>query len=178
MTETWRWRIALAACLFLAAASARADGLTVPMASATKTGSGTSVGDIAIEQTPGGAVFTLHLKGLPPGPHGFHVHENGECGVTMMNGIVIPAGAAGRHLDPDQTNHHAGPEGDGHIGDLPLLTVADDGTATQTVTATRIKDIGLLRDKAVVIHLHGDNYADKPETLGGGGARIACGVIR
>jgi superoxide dismutase, Cu-Zn family len=28
-----------------------------------------------------------------------------------------------------------------------------------------------------MIHAGGDNYADQPQPLGGGGARIACGVI-
>ena len=29
-----------------------------------------------------------------------------------------------------------------------------------------------------MIHDGGDNYADDPKPLGGGGGRIACGVIR
>jgi Cu-Zn family superoxide dismutase len=29
-----------------------------------------------------------------------------------------------------------------------------------------------------MIHAGGDNYADKPAPLGGGGERIACGVIQ
>ena len=31
--------------------------------------------------------------------------------------------------------------------------------------------------RALMIHEGGDNYADEPKPLGGGGARIACGVI-
>jgi Cu-Zn family superoxide dismutase len=29
-----------------------------------------------------------------------------------------------------------------------------------------------------MIHAGGDNYADKPKKLGGGGERIACAVIK
>jgi Cu-Zn family superoxide dismutase len=29
-----------------------------------------------------------------------------------------------------------------------------------------------------MIHEGGDNYSDKPKPLGGGGARIACGVVK
>jgi superoxide dismutase, Cu-Zn family len=29
-----------------------------------------------------------------------------------------------------------------------------------------------------MIHSGGDNYSDAPAPLGGGGARIACGVIK
>ena len=39
------------------------------------------------------------------------------------------------------------------------------------------KDVSALRGKSVVIHAGGDNYSDQPQPLGGGGARIACGVI-
>jgi Cu-Zn family superoxide dismutase len=178
MIVHWGWSLPLAAALLLSAASARADGLSAAMNLSTQTGSGDSAGNIAISATAGGAVFKLNLKGLRPGPHGFHVHENGQCSPTTMNGIAIPAGAAGGHWDSDRTNKHAGPEGEGHIGDLPLLIVADDGTATQTLTAPRIKDLGPLKGHAVVIHLNGDNYSDQPAALGGGGARVACGVIQ
>jgi Cu-Zn family superoxide dismutase len=34
-----------------------------------------------------------------------------------------------------------------------------------------------IRGKALMIHAGGDNYSDRPAPLGGGGARIACGVI-
>jgi Cu-Zn family superoxide dismutase len=33
-----------------------------------------------------------------------------------------------------------------------------------------------VKDRALMIHAGADNYSDTPETLGGGGARIACGV--
>lgn len=177
MTKHWHWGLPLAAALLLASTGVRADDIVVPMALATQAGAGASVGDIVIGQSAEGAVLKLHLKGLPPGPHGFHVHENRECGPTTMNGIAIPAGAAGRHWDPDQTMTHTGPIGEGHLGDLPLLEVADDGSATKSLTAARIKDIAKLHGKAIVIHVHGDNYSDKPEALGGGGPRLACGVI-
>jgi len=29
-----------------------------------------------------------------------------------------------------------------------------------------------------MVHVGGDNYSDNPEALGGGGARMACGVIK
>jgi Cu-Zn family superoxide dismutase len=29
-----------------------------------------------------------------------------------------------------------------------------------------------------MVHAGGDNYADQPEPLGGGGPRVACGVVK
>ena len=49
------------------------------------------------------------------------------------------------------------------------------GRATLTL-APRFK-LSELKGHALVIHAGGDNYSDTPEKLGGGGARIACGVI-
>jgi Cu-Zn family superoxide dismutase len=34
-----------------------------------------------------------------------------------------------------------------------------------------------LKGRAIVIHSGGDNYSDTPRPLGGGGARVACGVV-
>lgn len=177
MIRHLRWAATGIVCLVGYVAPAAAQSLHAAMAQATAEGPGASVGTIAITQTASGASFALGLRGLPPGPHGFHVHENGQCGPTMLNGTRIPAGAAGSHLDPEHTAQHAGPEGAGHLGDLPLVMVAADGTATGTLTAPHIKDIAALKGRALVIHVGGDNYADQPLPLGGGGARLACGVI-
>jgi Cu-Zn family superoxide dismutase len=56
------------------------------------------------------------------------------------------------------------------------VTVAADGTAKATLTAPRIKNVAELRGHALMIHAGGDNYSDQPAPLGGGGARLACGV--
>ena len=53
--------------------------------------------------------------------------------------------------------------------------VNDDGTTPTSVVAPRLSTADL-RGKALVVHAGGDTYSDTPP-LGGGGARIACGVI-
>jgi Cu-Zn family superoxide dismutase len=156
--------------------SSRAADLTVAMHKVTQDGPGEAIGTIVIANTPAGATFKLNLHGLPPGPHGFHVHENGNCSPTLLNGTRIPGGAAGSHFDPDHTYKHAGPEGEGHFGDLPLIVAEADGTATQTLTAPRIKDTDALKTRGLIIHAGSDTYSDVP-SLGGGGARFACGAI-
>jgi Cu-Zn family superoxide dismutase len=37
-----------------------------------------------------------------------------------------------------------------------------------------VKDV---RGRSLIIHAGEDNYSDQPASLGGGGIRIACGVI-
>jgi len=176
------WTIQLAgvalAALLVASASARAaDDITVTMYKATPSGQGDAVGTVTIAPAADGAHFVLALRDLPPGPHGFHVHQNDNCGPTVTNGVRIPAGAAGGHWDPASTGKHEGPNGAGHLGDLPLLEVKADGTATQELTAPHIKNVNDLRGRALVIHVGGDNYSDQPTALGGGGLRLACGSI-
>ena len=57
-----------------------------------------------------------------------------------------------------------------------MLVVSANGEATLPVLAPqlRVKDV---RGRSLMIHAGGDNYSDQPEPLGGGGTRIACGVI-
>jgi len=163
---------------FFAAGQARAADITVKMFKATPNGTGDALGTVTISDTDKGASFKLALHGLPPGTHGFHVHENGTCGPTIYTGILIPAGAAGGHYDPDHTGKHLGPNGEGHLGDLPVLEIDGKGAADQTLLAPRIKNIGDLKGLSLVINIGGDNYSDTPRLDGGGGGRIACGLIQ
>ena len=152
--------------------------LDVPVRAATAEGAGDNLGMIHIEETRFGLVFTPHLTGLPPGIHGFHVHEKGSCDpLAMKDGKVMPAGAAGGHFDPEKTGKHLGPYGEGHLGDLPALYVAADGSASYPVLAPRLTRIEQIKGHALMVHAGGDNHSDDPAPLGGGGARFACGVI-
>ncbi|MBN3154705.1 superoxide dismutase family protein, partial [Pectobacterium brasiliense] len=65
-----------------------------------------------------------------------------------------------------------------HLGDLPGLVVNADGTSTYPILAPRIKSLSEVKNHALMVHVGGDNYADTPAKLGGGGARMACGVIK
>jgi superoxide dismutase, Cu-Zn family len=105
------------------------------------------------------------------------VHEHGSCAPHAgQGGAMEAAGAAGAHWDPQSTGRHLGPEGAGHLGDLPRIDVASDGAVSTSVTAPRINAAAQLRGRALMLHADGDNYSDTPPN-GGGGARIACGVI-
>ena len=144
--------------------------VTIPIYLVSTNGQGQRIGSITAEDSFCGVLLTPNLKGLPPGLHGFHVHVNPDCGNNGM--------AAGGHLDPGNTNEHNGPYNNhSHLGDLPVLIVNQDGTATLPTLAPRFK-LAQILNHALMIHAGGDNYSDKPEKLGGGGARIACGIIK
>lgn len=86
-------------------------------------------------------------------------------------------GGPGGHYDPQKTGKHEGPKGKGHLGDLPALVVGEDGKPkARKRVAPRLKASDL-EGRSLMIHEGGDNYSDKPKPLGGGGNRIACGVI-
>lgn len=134
------------------------------------------IGEVTVSETAYGLVFTPQLRGLPPGLHGFHLHENPSCEPKEKDGKPVAALAAGGHYDPDATGRHGSPWDDGHRGDLPPLYVDAEGSAVQPVLAPRLK-MADLKGRALMMHAGGDNHADHPAPLGGGGARIACGVI-
>jgi Cu-Zn family superoxide dismutase len=139
-------------------------------------GSVQSIGNIVISESAYGLVFTPHIEGLPAGAHGFHMHENANCAAKEQNGRMVPALAAGGHYDPHGSKRHGSPWGDGHLGDLPALIFGADGKTNQPVLAPRLK-IADLKEHTLMIHMGGDNHADHPAVLGGGGVRVACGII-
>lgn len=157
---------------------ASSETLKVTVFSVDEKGFDQNLGEVTIEETNwGGTLITPNLKNLPAGVHGFHLHDKGDCSAAEKDGKMVPALAAGGHYDPDKTNKHEGPYGQGHMGDMPVLNVDSDGTATLPVYAPRLKPVDF-RGRAVIVHAGGDNYQDTPAVLGGGGGRIACGIAK
>jgi len=165
------------AALLVLSGSASAEQIVVQMNLISDQGIGASIGAVTLTDTPQGLTLAPALGGLTPGNHGFHIHEKPECTAGLMDGKPAPGLAAGGHYDPASAGKHEGPVGKGHLGDLPVLKVGADGKATETVVAPRLKT-GEVKGRSLMIHAGGDNYADVPEKLGGGGGRIACGVIK
>lgn len=153
--------IGLLAAFFVSTSYATA--ITSPL----YTTNGTSIGQVSFEDSKFGLLIKPKLSGLPAGIHGFHIHQHPDCSNNGMN--------AGGHFDPGTTNTHQGPYGEGHLGDLPVLVTNEHGEANTPTLAPRltIRDI---QGHAIMIHAGGDNYSDSPP-LGGGGARIGCGII-
>jgi superoxide dismutase, Cu-Zn family len=139
---------------------------------------GQKVARVTLIQRRGKVIVGVRARGLTPGFHGFHVHAVGKCEAPDFTS------AAGHLKQGDQVH------GD-HAGDMPVLLVNGDGTASAAFETDRFK-LADLRDadgSAVMIHTGRDNYANIPtryapapdtETLntGDAGSRTACGVIR
>ena len=164
------------AVVLAAAAPVALAAVSVKMNQIDAKGVGKLIGTIRAEDSKKGLVLKIDLKDLPPGDHGFHVHEYGKCDPQEKDGAMAAGLAAGGHYDPHQAGRHEGPSGQGHLGDLPPLKVDASGKVKSKVTAPRLK-VADLKGRALMIHEGGDNYSDNPKPLGGGGARIACGVV-
>ena len=163
--------------LSVASVSANAEELIVHMHRIDSAGVGKTIGTIRVSSSQYGILFTPELSEITPGLHGFHVHQNPSCEPGEQEGSPVPGLTAGGHYDPAGSGKHEGPYGNGHLGDLPALYVNENGQATQPVLAPRLK-IADVKARSLMIHAGGDNYSDHPEKLGGGGARIACGMVK
>lgn len=154
-----------------------AQSVTSPIHLINSNGIGKQIGNVTFTQNEDGLDINVDVTGLPPGEHGMHIHENPSCAAAEKDGKMVAGQAAGSHYDPMKTGRHAGPgAAQGHKGDLPRLMVNTDGTARTTLRAPGLT-LADVQGHSVIIHAGGDNYSDTPP-LGGGGERIACGVIR
>ena len=152
-----------------------ADQIHTTMHAISISGVGSKVGTVKAKDTASGLEIHVQLEGLPAGDHGFHMHKNPSCDAALRDGVLVAGLAAGPHYDPANTGKHEGPTGNGHQGDLPVLTADSDGKVNLKVIAPRLSE-ATLRGRSFMVHAGGDNYSDTPP-LGGGGARIQCGVI-
>jgi len=159
-----------------------AEEIVVEMHLISPKGVGKSIGSIALKDTANGflALDFAMTGDIPPGGHGFHVHQNSSCDPAQNDSGMVAGLAAGGHYDPKGTGKHMGPSGDGHLGDLPILYVDVDEQGTtassHTLVAPRLK-LADVHGRSLMIHTGSDNFRDEPKPLGGGGPRIACGLI-
>ena len=157
--------------ILLAACASMSSG---PSASATlsATSGSNASGTVKLMQLGDGSVrVTIDLAGVPPGVHGFHIHDKGDCG---DNG-----NAAGGHFNPATTAHGAPTVDPHHAGDFGNVTADPDGrvhveliTRSVTVEAGPNSAVG----HAVILHANPDDLVTQP--TGNAGARIACGIVQ
>ena len=152
-----------------------ADQIHTKIHAISISGVGNEVGSVKAKDTASGLEIHVQLEGLSPGNHGFHMHTKPSCEAALRDGVLVAGWAAGPHFDPANTATHLGPTGSGHLGDLPVLTADAGGKVNLKVTAPRLTEADL-KGRSFMVHAGPDNYTNTP-TLGGGGARVQCGVI-
>ncbi len=127
------------------------------------------------DDIPGGTRVCVQVSGLPSyqsgdgdkqpiGPHGFHIHEFGDCKVGDPE---EPFQAAGGHWNPDHQHHG------NHAGDFPVL-FSNNGYAWMCFFTNRFRVWDII-GKTVIIHQNPDDYRTQP--AGNAGKRLACGLI-
>lgn len=133
-------------------------------------------GYVIFTDLPNGTDVTVEVMGLPKyepahndeqpiGPHGFHIHEHGDCSIENEND---PYKQAGGHWNPyDQPHGH-------HPGDFPVL-FSNDGYARMSFFTNRFKSKDVI-GKSIIIHENPDDFESQPS--GNAGKRIGCGIIR
>ena len=156
--------------------AAFADEQYVVVHALSDDGIGAVIGTIKLSDSPKGLMVDPDLGELSPGKHGFHVHEKPDCAPADKDGKRTAGHAAGGHFDPRKSGKHLGPMGEGHMGDLPALDVSENGEAVHMMIAPRLK-LADIKGRALMSHAGADNYSDDPKPLGGGGPRVACGVV-
>ncbi|VDM63551.1 unnamed protein product [Angiostrongylus costaricensis] len=117
------------------------------------------------------------VTGLPPGPHGFHVHEFGSLG----NGCL----AAGVHFNPFRSDHGGpnDPPSRRHVGDLGNLMTPASGQTPIDIRDSLLTFSGNrgVIGRSFVIHAREDDLGRGGDvgsrTVGNSGARLACGII-
>lgn len=135
---------------------------------------GIGIGAVILTAEGEGVTLGGALIGLPPGEHGFHIHQTGSCEPPAF-------ASAGDHLGAGESAHGFDAAGGPHAGDLRNLMVAEDSTATVDQMSEGVTlhggGVELLDDdgSAIVIHADPDDYATQPS--GASGDRIACGVV-
>ena len=165
----------VAMALLLGATAAGAQQMT---ATATLMNpEGEEIGTAELTETPNhGVLIRIRVAGLEPGTHGFHIHETGECAAPEFS-------SAGGHYAPRGNAHGLLHPHGKHAGDLLNLEVPETGSVDTERLATGVTLLegahGSLFDddgSALVIHANADDYESQPS--GGGGPKVACGVIR
>jgi Cu-Zn family superoxide dismutase len=157
------------------AAAAEDAGIpaVVAVAELGSLGESGAAGRVIFTARPGGleTAVVADVQGLSAGEHGFHVHENGDCGDAGQ--------AAGGHFNPAGQPHGSLTDAESHAGDLGNLVAGSDGSASKSFVTNKLSvGTGGANDvigRAVIVHEKADDLASQP--TGAAGGRIACGVI-
>lgn len=174
---------ASAAFVFTAGlAFAQQPGHAKPVATAVAEIKGEGItGTATLSEVKHGTGSAVHVEisasGLKPGLHGVHLHAIGKCepAFTAAGGHFDP-GPAG-NTDPDANHPY-------HMGDLPNLSVGEDGKGSLMAVTSRVTltdgPLSVFDADGTAIILHGNpdqGITGEPKSGVSGGPRVACGVL-
>jgi superoxide dismutase, Cu-Zn family len=160
----------LAGCSRGGSADGRGDAVEKAIAVLHPTTGNTVFGTVAFTKAKDGVRVAVRIEGLPAGPHGFHIHEYGDC--SSPDGT-----SAGGHFNPDNAPHAGPTDKRRHVGDLGNIVADNSGVATLDVIDPMLAFEGKnsIIGRSVIVHADPDDFTTQP--TGGAGARLACGVI-
>jgi Cu-Zn family superoxide dismutase len=145
---------------------------TNPSATLKPTQGNQAAGTVTFAPDAGRTRVVARVSGLPPGLHGFHVHEKGDCSAP-------DAMSAGGHFNPHGKAHGDAQGAARHAGDLGNLSADKDGNAALEITVEGLSLSPGAPDsvigRSVVVHANPDDLKSQP--AGNSGPRVACGVV-
>ena len=124
------------------------------------------------ELSTGGVKVHVHIEKAPPGTHGLHIHEKGDCSDPK-------AASAGGHFNPGGMPHSGPMDMKRHAGDLGNIEIKADGTGDLDLTSDMLTvkpGPNSVVGRAVVFHEKVDDLKTQP--TGNAGGRFGCGVIQ
>jgi Cu-Zn family superoxide dismutase len=143
------------------------------MAVAVFKGEGDVVGETTFRDERGGCRIVATFTALPPGLHGFHIHEAGD-----LRGEGCKAACAHYHKG-GATSHggEPGTSGQRHTGDLGNIR-GPTFRRSYFLSGVRCSD---LWGRSLIVHADEDDLGrgghEDSATTGNSGARIACVLI-
>jgi superoxide dismutase, Cu-Zn family len=174
-----RWKVFIVATAFAIGAiglfaGCDSQGLKYPKADAVAVlipiGDQMVSGVVTFVEVPDGVRIMADITGLPPGPHGIHIHEYGDC--RSDTGSL-----AGGHFNPDRQSHGSPGSEERHAGDLGNIVADQNGNADLDMVSPMISLQGVngIIGRSVVVHALKDDSSSQPD--GASGERLACGAI-
>ncbi|XP_074786390.1 copper chaperone for superoxide dismutase [Athene noctua] len=125
-----------------------------------------------LQVSPGRCLVDGAVEGLPPGPHGLHVHEFGD--------LSHPCDSCGGHFNPDGESHGGPQDRHRHVGDLGNIWADAEGRASFRLEDSRLKVWDII-GRSVVVDAGEDDLGRGSHPLsrvtGNSGPGLACGVV-